>query len=156
VSVVEQPVVHTISPAILFNVSSTPLQAQRVQLNVSNPLFFTAIKAHAAIQGSLFEIITDGTGTYFDFETGMTSSHIGPNLKAEQLPLTLRLALDAEGGQITPTVTSGQSFTVYKSTALDLVSLSHSILTSKYSQDIVVEAKYFIEGQNQELMLVRV
>ena len=106
-SVIEQPVVYSISPTILFNVSSTPLQAQRVQLNVSNPLFFTAIEAHAAIQGSLFEIITDGTRTYFDFETGMTSSNFGPNQKAEQLPLTLKLAFDVEGGHINPTVASG-------------------------------------------------
>jgi len=107
VSVVEQPVILSVAPTILFNVSSTPLQPQRVHLNASNPLFFSAIKAHATIQGSLYEIITDGTSTYFDFETGMTSSNIGPNQKVEQLPLTLKLAFDVEGGQINPTVTSG-------------------------------------------------
>ena len=50
---------------------------------------------------------------------------------------------------------AGQTFTTYRSPSADLMGLSHHVLSSRGGQDLQVEARYLIEGQALELVLIR-
>lgn len=82
---------------------------QKIQLKVNDSTFFSSLKVYAVVQGSLYEIFTDESMAYFNFDTGRTSPTLGPNQKTEQHVLTLKY----EGQIIAPQITSQQTLTTY-------------------------------------------
>jgi hypothetical protein len=66
----------------------------------------------------------------------------GANRKEENVPLMLIINDEV----VSPKLLSGQTFTSFRTSAADLVSLSHYVLSSKLGQDLEVEARYLIKG----------
>lgn len=117
---------------------------------------FELFQVQALVFGQAFTVESNGTAAYFDFVGDQLDyaprdieGTSGGNSKIEGVPVQLILTDEKM------VVQTSQALTSYHNPAADLIGLSQYLLSSRSGQDLLVEAKYFIQGLAVELVLIR-